>query len=113
MRADETSRAGTHPAVPMGGLLALAVLALGADAVHAALADSPYWMEHGHRPWVLALRAAALAVEWSQGVKVMVIAGSSLLVLRTQAPRPTCAFRMPNLGRSTPGSLPFGLEAVR
>jgi hypothetical protein len=113
MRRSDTSQAGGARAGPSSDFLALAVLAAGAYAAHAWLADSPYWIELGHRPWIAALRAAALAIDWSQGVKLAVILGSSLWVLRTDAPRPSHGFKAPSLPKAAPNPIGFGLEAAR
>ena len=113
MRRADTPDTWGRQARPAGGLLALAVLAAGAYAAHAWLADSPYWMELGHRPLVVALRTAALALDWSQGVKLAVILGSSLWVLRTDAPRPSCELEAPSLHKVSPVPVAFRLETAR
>ena len=113
MRRSDTSEAGRARPGPGSDLVALAVLATGAYAAHAWLADSPYWIELGHRPWIAALRTAALAVDWSQGVKLAVIRGSSLWVLRTDAPRPASGFKAPSRPKAAPALGALDLEAAR
>ena len=113
MRRADIPETGGARARPTRGLLPLAVLAAGAYAAHAWLADSPYWMELGHRPLIAALRTAVLALDWSQGVKLAVILGSSLWVLRTDAPRPACGFKTPSRPKVPPTPLGFSLETAR
>jgi hypothetical protein len=105
----ETARTGAGPPV---GLFALGLLGAGAYAAHAWLPDSPYWMELGHRPLVVVLRAAAQAVDWAQGVKTVVILASSVFVLRTPARRLPCTLSAPRLSAAAP-AMEFGLEFVR
>jgi hypothetical protein len=109
----DTSEAGSARPRPGSDLSALAILAAGAYAAHAWLGDSPYWIELSRRPLIVALRAAALAVDWSQGVKLAMILGTSLWVLRTDVRQPACRFSMPDLRRAFPAAGCFGLEVAR
>jgi hypothetical protein len=111
MRRADTTETGGARAGPLSDLVGLCLLGAGAYAAHAWLADSPYGLELGHRPLVTALLAAALAVDWSQGVKVMLVLGSSLSVMRTAAQRPKWAFELPSL--LTPAPTSWRLEAAR
>ena len=113
MRKADTSEAGSARAGPANGLAALAVLAAGGYAAHAWLGDSPYWIELSHRPLIVALRAAALAADWSQGVKLAVILGSSLWVLRTETPRPGCGVKAPSRPKAAPAFRGYAMEAAR
>jgi hypothetical protein len=111
MRRLETSEIGG--ASGLSGLVALGLLAAGVYAAHAWLADSPYWMAHGHRPLAIALRAAALAIDWSQGLKVVLILGSSLFAMRTHERPASRASRAPSQPKAAPPPMTFSLEAVR
>jgi hypothetical protein len=113
MRRADTMETGNPRAGPLGDLVGLCLLAAGAYAAHAWLADSAYGLGLGQGPLVMALRAAALALDWSQGLKVMVILGSSLSVMRTVARRPAGGFKLPSLLTATPPRMTFGLEAAR
>jgi hypothetical protein len=113
MRRSDTSETGGARAGPTNGFAALAVLAAGGYAAHAWLGDSPYWIQLSHRPLIAALRAAALALDWSQGVKLAVILGSSLSVLRTDAPRPSRGPKAPSLPKAAPAFGAFALETAR
>jgi hypothetical protein len=101
----------------MQGLIGCAGAAVAACAAQTWLADSPYAFAVTHRPLVTALVALASAVDWYEGVKVVVILGASWPLMldagRWLLGRPGTPPPMPNAARTARRAPAFGLEAAR
>jgi hypothetical protein len=99
------------------GLSVCAGAALSAFAAQTWLADSPYAFPVTHRPLLTALLALASAVDWFEGVKVVVILGASWPLMLDAARWLLGPPAAPPPGRkavrrSRPPP-PFGLETAR
>jgi hypothetical protein len=99
----------------MRPLAGAAALFAGAYAAQTWLTDSTYGQELSHRPLAIALWAAMSLVDWSEGVKFIVVAAGSLAVMidsgrrlfgGVAVPRPAAA-RTPHARRH------LGLEIAR
>jgi hypothetical protein len=101
----------------MQGLIGCAGAAVAAFAALTWLADSPYAFPVTHRPLVTALLALASAVDWFEGVKIVVILGASWPLMldagRWLLGRPETTPPARKAARPSPPPPAFGLETVR
>jgi hypothetical protein len=78
--AETFERARTEPALLwVAGMTA--GLAASVYIAQAWIADSPYGFELSHRPLWVALWATTLLIDWSEGIKIVVVLGTSLAVM--------------------------------
>ena len=96
----------------MQGLIGCAAVAAAAVAAQTWLADSPYALHLTQRPLVIALLALASAVDWFEGVKVVVILGASW-PLMLDAGRWLLGPPSRKAARTSRPPPTFGLEAAR